>query len=161
MTARLKRKLTPRPTAARKADVDSAPASGVAPLGNPCDRRVAPLAGSSGQPSSLPRIEAAGEVDRPGCGWRGCCCCCCCGCCCGTDEGKPRPSPVWSKAPPVPLASCLVVSRVEDWADARRASRPGRFSDGTDGMGGDDITRGFKPSLGSEEDMARVPGSPH
>ena len=34
----------------------------------------------------------------------------------------------------------MVVSRLEDWADARRASRPVGFSDGTDGMGGDDIT---------------------
>ena len=77
------------------------------------------------------------------------------------EDMRRRTARAASKRPPVPLASCLVVSRVEDWADARRASRPGRFSDGTDGMGGDDITRGFKPSLGSEEDMARVPGSPH
>ena len=68
---------------------------------------------------------------------------------------------MWSEESPVPLAGWMVVSRLEDWADARRASRPGGFSDGMDGMGGDDITRGFKPSLGSEEDMARVPGSPH
>ena len=68
---------------------------------------------------------------------------------------------MWSERSPVPLAGWMVELRMEDWADARRASRPGRFSDGTDGMGGDDITRGFKPSLGSEEDMARVPGSPH
>ena len=35
----------------------------------------------------------------------------------------------------------MVELRMEDWADARRASRPVGFSDGTDGMGGDDIIR--------------------
>ena len=55
----------------------------------------------------------------------------------------------------------MVELRVVEWADAKRASRPCRFSGCTDGKGGDDITRGSKLSPGSGEDMTRVPGSPH
>ena len=34
------------------------------------------------------------------------------------------------ESPPVPLAAAMVGSRVVEWADAKRASRPVGFSDG-------------------------------